>query len=169
MEGRHGSPIDWAIDSAGAAAAALKLRSVRVRRPGRHLMRRIPIESAAPIVVFAIARLAVAVVALAAVAVVDFPDQEAAAVVLAVFVAWSVAVLVVARWEPERVVNPMVAAGDFALLLAVELAAPDAIGAVRLTALFLIAAHAHFQGEQRGLAIAAIGSTTPRRWIGTTG
>jgi VanZ family protein len=31
VEGRHGSPIDWAIDSAGAAAAALKLRSVRVR------------------------------------------------------------------------------------------------------------------------------------------
>jgi VanZ family protein len=31
VEGRHGSPIDWAIDSAGAAAAALKLRTVRVR------------------------------------------------------------------------------------------------------------------------------------------
>jgi hypothetical protein len=31
VEGRHGSPIDWAIDSAGAAAAALRLRSVRVR------------------------------------------------------------------------------------------------------------------------------------------
>ena len=53
-------------------------------------MRRIPIESAGPIVVFAIARLAVGVVALAAVAVVDFPDQEAAAVVLAVFIAWAV-------------------------------------------------------------------------------
>ena len=53
-------------------------------------MRRIPIESAAPIVVFAIARLAVAVVALAAVAVVDFPDQEAAALVLGIFVAWSI-------------------------------------------------------------------------------
>ena len=37
--------------------------------------------------------------------------------------------------------------------------APDTVGAVRLTALFLIAAHAHFQGERRGLAIAAIGST----------
>jgi VanZ family protein len=31
VEGRHGSPIDWAIDSAGAAAVALKLRTVRVR------------------------------------------------------------------------------------------------------------------------------------------
>ena len=122
-------------------------------------MRRIPIESAGPIVVFAIARLAVAVVALAAVAVVDFPDQEAAAVVLAVFVAWSVAMLVMARREPDRVVNPMVATGDFAFLLALELVAPETLGTVRLVALFLVAAHAHFQGEQRGLAIAAIGST----------
>jgi VanZ family protein len=31
VEGRHGSPIDWGIDSAGAAAAALKLRTVRSR------------------------------------------------------------------------------------------------------------------------------------------
>jgi two-component system, NarL family, sensor kinase len=123
-------------------------------------MRRIPIESAMPIVVFAIARLAVAVVALTAVAVVDFPHQGPAAIVLAVFIAWSVAVLLVARREPDRVVNPLVAAGDFALLLALELAAPDALGTVRLVALFLIAAHAHFQGEQRGVAVAAIGSTT---------
>ncbi len=122
-------------------------------------MRRVPIESAAPIVVFAIARLAVAVVALAAVAVVDFPHQEAAAVVLAVFIAWAIGVLVIARREPDRVVNPLVATGDFALLLALELVAPDALGTVRLVALFLIAAHAHFQGERRGLAIAAIGST----------
>jgi signal transduction histidine kinase len=122
-------------------------------------MRRIPIESAGPIVVFAAARLAVVIVALAAVAVVDFPDQGAAAIVLCVFAAWSTAVLFVARRDPDRVVNPMVAAGDFALLLALELAAPDALVAVRLAALFLIAAHAHFQGEQRGLAVAAIGST----------
>ena len=31
VEGRTGSPIDWAIDSAGAAAAALRLRTARVR------------------------------------------------------------------------------------------------------------------------------------------
>jgi VanZ family protein len=27
VEGRHGTPVDWLIDSAGAGAAALKLRS----------------------------------------------------------------------------------------------------------------------------------------------
>jgi two-component system NarL family sensor kinase len=122
-------------------------------------MRRVPIESAAPIVMFAIARLAVGVVALTAVAVVGFPYDGRAAAVLSVFVLWSVGVLAVARRAPDRVTNPVVAAGDFTFLLALELVAPDTLGAVRLTALFLIAAHAHFQGERRGLAIAAIGST----------
>jgi VanZ family protein len=32
IEGRHGSPLDWAIDSAGAAAAALWLRKARTRQ-----------------------------------------------------------------------------------------------------------------------------------------
>ena len=31
VDGRHGSPIDWAIDAAGAAAAALKVRTARSR------------------------------------------------------------------------------------------------------------------------------------------
>jgi VanZ family protein len=31
VEGRHGTPLDWAIDSAGAAVVALRLRS-RARR-----------------------------------------------------------------------------------------------------------------------------------------
>jgi len=31
VEGRHGSQIDWAIDSAGAALAALRLRTARAR------------------------------------------------------------------------------------------------------------------------------------------
>ncbi len=122
-------------------------------------MRRLPIESAGPIVVFAIARLALAIVAITAVAVVGFPYDGRAAGVLAVFIAWSVVLLVVARREPERVTNPMVAAGDFGLLLALELVAPDTLVAVRLAALFLTAAHAHFQGERRGVAVAAIGST----------
>jgi VanZ family protein len=31
VEGRHGNPIDWGIDSAGAALAALRLRAARAR------------------------------------------------------------------------------------------------------------------------------------------
>ncbi len=121
-------------------------------------MRRIPIESAGPIVVFAAARLAVAVVALVAVALVGFPYEGAAAVVLGVFVAWSAVVLAVARRDPDRALHPAVAAVDFALLLVLELVAPDTLGGVRLAALFMVAAHAHFQGERRGVAIAAIGA-----------
>ena len=44
------------------------------------------------------------------------------------------------------------------MLLALELAVPETYGAVRATALFLIAAHAHFQGERRGVMIALLGS-----------
>ena len=121
-------------------------------------MRRIPIESAGPIVVFATARLAIAVVALAAVIVVGFPYEGRAAVAVAAFVLWSIAILVLTRRDPDRALHPLVPAGDFALLLLLELLAPDTVGGVRLAALFLIAAHAHFQGEQRGLMVAALGS-----------
>jgi VanZ family protein len=31
VDGRHGTPLDWTIDSAGAAAAALKLRTASIR------------------------------------------------------------------------------------------------------------------------------------------
>ena len=123
------------------------------------MRRRIPIESAAPIQVFAAARLAVAIVALVAVIAVGFPYEGRAAAVLAVFVLWAAALLAVSRREPERILNPGVAAVDFGLLLALELVAPDTLGGVRLAALFLVAAHAHFQGEQRGFMIAAGGSS----------
>jgi signal transduction histidine kinase len=122
-------------------------------------MRRIPIESAGPIQMFAAARLAVAIVALAALAFVGFPYEGRAAAVLAAFVLWSAAVLVVARRDPDLALNPAVAAVDLGLLLVLELVAPDTLGGVRLAALFLIAAHSHFQGERRGLMIAAGGGS----------
>ena len=127
-------------------------------RNGGALMRRIPIESDGPVLVFAIARLAVAVVALVAVGIVGFPYEGRAAVVLAVFVLWSAAVLMVAQRDADLALHPVVPAVDFALLLLLELVATDTLGGVRLAALFLIAAHAHFQGEKRGVMIAAIGS-----------
>ena len=42
------------------------------------------------------------------------------------------------------------------MLLAVELVTPDASRGVRSAATFLVAAHAHFQGERRGVALAVI-------------
>ena len=121
-------------------------------------MQRIPIESSRPIIVFALARLAVALVALVAVVIFGFPAHGRAAAVLAVFVLWSAGLLLAARENPDRALHPLVPAVDFALLLALELAVPDTLFAVRLAALFLIAAHAHFQGERRGIMIAVGGS-----------
>ena len=119
-------------------------------------MRRVPIDSAAPIAVFAIARLVVSTAALIAVGVVGFPYDGRAGIVLGVFVLWSVGVLLAARREPELALHPVVPAVDFGLLLALQLVAPHTLLGVQLAALFLIAAHAHFQGERRGVMIGAI-------------
>ena len=121
-------------------------------------MERIPIESARPIRVLAVARLALAIVALLAVGVVGFPYEGRAAIVLAAFVLWSAGLLAAAQQQPDRTLHALVPTIDFTLLLALELAAPDTLGGVRLAALFLIAAHAHFQGERRGLMIASVGA-----------
>jgi two-component system NarL family sensor kinase len=122
-------------------------------------MQRIPIEPGRPALVFALARLALALVALLAVVAVGFPYEGRAAAVLAGFVLWSAGLLAVTREQPDRALHPIVPAVDFAFLLLLELVAPDTLGGVRLAALFLIAAHSHFQGERRGLMIAGAAAT----------
>ena len=123
------------------------------------MFRRLPIESAQPIVVFAVARLAIVVAALVALVMLGFPyEGKAAAVVGGLGVTWAVLCVVTARREPERLLSPAVPAVDLLILLTLELVAPDTYGAVRAAALFLIAAHAHFQGETRGAMIALVGS-----------
>jgi two-component system NarL family sensor kinase len=123
------------------------------------MLRRLPIESAQPLLVFAAARLAVAVLALVALVVLGFPyGGRGIAVVAGLGLPWTVALLVVVRRNPEAMLHPLVAAGDVAVLIIVELLVPEAYGATRFTALFVLAAHAHFQGERRGFAIALVGS-----------
>jgi signal transduction histidine kinase len=73
-------------------------------------------------------------------------------------VPWATWCLLTARREPERLLNPVVPAIDLLVLLILELVAPETYGAVRVTALFLISAHAHFQGERRGAMVALLGS-----------
>jgi signal transduction histidine kinase len=125
------------------------------------MLRRLPIESTRPLVVFAAARLAVALAALLALVVLGFPyEGRAIAVVAGLGIPWSLGLLFVVRRNPEAVLHPLVAAGDIAVLVVIELAVPEAYGATRFTALFVLAAHAHFQGERRGLAIALAGSLT---------
>ena len=125
------------------------------------MLRRLPIESAQPLVVFAIGRVVITVAVLIAIAVLGFPyGGTGAAVTGGVVLPWAIGCLVLARREPESVLSPVVMAGDLVVLLVFEALAPGALGAVRAWALLLIAAHAHFQGEGRGVVLALVGSLT---------
>ncbi|MBD0282043.1 MAG: hypothetical protein ICV69_07605 [Thermoleophilaceae bacterium] len=118
-----------------------------------------PVESGRPVMVFALTRLAVALLAFVAIVVLGFPyDGRAAAVVGGLLLPWSLGVLLLARRNPDAALSASIPAVDFVLLAVVEAAAPETLGAVRVAALFLIASHAHFQGERRGVAVAALGS-----------
>ena len=119
--------------------------------------RRLSIEAIPPVMVFASARLVLSLGGLGAVVVTQYEGWENTALVIGgLVVPWSVAVLMLARHRPESALGPLVMGGDLLVLLAVELVTPDASRGVRSAATFLIAAHAHFQGERRGVALAVV-------------
>jgi signal transduction histidine kinase len=123
------------------------------------MLRRLPIESAGPLVMFAVTRVAVTLLALLAIIALGFPyEGRAVAVIGGLLLPWSVVVLLLARRNPEAALSPIVPAVDFLLLALLEALVPETFGAVRVAALFLVASHAHFQGERRGIAVAAGGS-----------
>jgi two-component system, NarL family, sensor kinase len=123
------------------------------------MLRRLPIESAGPILVFGVARVVLALLGFVSILVFGLPHTTAAALVVGgLMLPWTIVVLLLARRDPEFALNPLVPVLDFALLVLLEVVAPDTVGAVRVAALFLIASHAHFQGERRGMAVAALGS-----------
>ena len=125
------------------------------------LLRRLPLESAQPMLVLALARVALALLSLVTLLVLSLDFRgEAIAVVAGVILPWTLAVLVLARRRPEAVLNPAVVAGDLAVLAVLELVAPDTYAAVQFAALFLVAVHAHLQGERRGVAVGALGALT---------
>ena len=119
------------------------------------MLRRLPIDSNAPLELFAWLRLGLTVLGLVLLLALGQPfGGEATLVVGALMVPWSVVAVVLSRRLPEIAMHPAFAVVDFALLAVLELVAPETYDAVRFAALFLIAVHAHFQGERRGLAIA---------------
>jgi two-component system, NarL family, sensor kinase len=125
------------------------------------MLRRLPIESAQPVVLFAFSRLAVTLLGLGTMLVLSVPeDRSALAIIAAIAIPWAGLMVFVSLRDPHRGLSPFVAAGDLAVLLAVELLAPETYGGVRFAALFLTATHAHFQGERRGLAVGAIGAAS---------
>lgn len=121
------------------------------------MARRFSISAVPPVLVFAGARLALSLAGLGAVVVTRYDGWENTALVIGgLVVPWSLAVLLVATRDPAKALGPVVMGGDLLVLLAVELVTPDASRGVRSAATFLVAAHAHFQGERRGVALAVI-------------
>jgi signal transduction histidine kinase len=119
---------------------------------------RLPLQSGEPVAWFARLRLLLAASALLSVIVFDVPHKLPAAVVLgAVAVPWAAGLLVLARRRPALASSPAAAVGDLIVLGIVQVAEPASYAGVRFVALFLIATHAYFLGEVRGLAVALVG------------
>jgi two-component system NarL family sensor kinase len=119
------------------------------------MLRRLPIESSRPLVVFAFVRLGLLALGLVVVVLLGFPYEGELAGAFGAGVAWAVALVLLCLRRRDLAMNPLIAIGDVALLAAIELVVPEAYGAVRFSALFFIAVHAHFQGERFGLLVAA--------------
>jgi signal transduction histidine kinase len=118
----------------------------------------LPLQSGEPVVWFGRVRLLLASAAFVSALAFDVPHKVRAAIVLgAVAVTWSAAILALALRSSERAMSPVIAVGDLVVLGVVQVAEPSAYGAVRFVALFLIATHAYFLGELRGLAVAIAG------------
>ena len=133
------------------------------------MIHRLSISSVPPVLVFAAARVALSLSGLAAVVITRYDGWENTALVIGgLVVPWSVAVLLVALRDQDAALGLVVMCGDLLVLLAVELVTPDASRGVRSAATFLVAAHAHFQGERRGVLLAVVWVTVliagPSRW-----
>ena len=124
---------------------------------GGAALRRLPIDSQRPVLVFAWARLGLCLVTVTLVAALGLPySGRLAALVAVVVLPWCIGCLVLARRSRELAMSPLVATGDVLILAAIEAVAPETYGAVRFMALSFLAVHAHLQGERIGLALAGL-------------
>src|SRR5436309_8821602 len=124
-----------------------------------HLVKltRVPIESPLPIAWFGALRLAIAVTAFVSLLVFDVPDRTALLVLSgAVAIPWALAVMLAGRRNPSVMLHPLIALVDLVILAIVELVVPEAYAGVCFLVVFLVAAHAHFQGPQLGVGIALL-------------
>jgi signal transduction histidine kinase len=118
---------------------------------------RVPIDSPAPIAWFGRLRLAIAVSAFVSVLVFEVPDRGALLVLSgAVAIPWAIAVMVLVRRRPDLTLHPLIGVVDLVILAVVELVVPNAYAGVCFLVVFLVAAHAHFQGPQLGVGIALL-------------
>jgi signal transduction histidine kinase len=122
------------------------------------ITQRLPLQSGEPVAWFAALRVVLVVFGLLSIAVFEFDDRGwAAAVVGGLALPWAVFLLVQARRRPDLGLSPAIAVVDLLLLALIHVVVPEAYAGVRFVALFLIATHAYFQGELRGLAVAVAG------------
>src|SRR5947199_9964628 len=95
-----------------------------------------PIESPEPVLKFAALRLLLTISALVALAATGTPFHGHLTIVVAgIGLPWAFANLLLAQRRPDLALNALVAAGDLALLIVVELVTPETYGAVRFLAL----------------------------------
>jgi len=129
------------------------MRLARLERP--------KIESAAPVVGFAWIRLALAVVALVATLVAGFPfGGRLFVVAAAVALPWAVFVLLLALRSPRAALGLYVPIGDLAVMAVAQALVPETYTVIRLAAIFMVSAHAQFQGERIGLLLALFAVVT---------
>lgn len=121
-------------------------------------MQRLPLESARPIQWFAALRVGIVAVTLIGLALFEVPQREELILLTAAVAApLALGVLFLSARAPSLALHPAIALMDLAILAVAEAIEPGTYAAVRFLALFLIAAHAQFQGEVRGVAIAIAG------------
>jgi signal transduction histidine kinase len=117
----------------------------------------VPLESAAPVGWFGLLRLGITVAGVAAILAFDVPERGDLLLVAAgLALPWSLAILWLTRRYPLVSLHPLVALGDLLILATVELVVPQSYAGVCFLVVFLVAAHAHFQGQQIGLAFAVV-------------
>jgi signal transduction histidine kinase len=120
-------------------------------------IRRVPVESVAPVAWFGTLRLGIALSGVAAVLAFDVPKRgELLVLSAAVAVPWAVAILLLVRRFPRFTLHPVIAVGDLLVLGLVELVVPESYAGVCFLVVFLVAAHAHFQGPQLGMGLAVL-------------
>ena len=118
---------------------------------------RVPLESPEPIAALGRMRLVVVATALLSELIFDVPHMGRLLLVTGLIaLPWALFAFAVARRAPRAALSPLAPLADLVILAVAELAVPQSYVAVRVLAMFAIASHAHFQGERRGVALAAV-------------
>jgi signal transduction histidine kinase len=126
-------------------------------RPSHLRLDRPPLGSREPIVEFALSRVLIAGSAVLGLAILGFPYEGAPTLILAaVVLPWAIGVYLVTRRSPQAGLSMVVPVGDFVVLGILQAVEPELYAPVHFSALFLVAAHAHFQGADRALPIGAL-------------